>query len=387
MSILHRKTNVLLAAALTILAGGCANMNMLNRSTALPGNGIAVHLDAPQRVMYVDSDGRACAEPTPDALQAYVSSLGGSAGIGEKSASISQALSANAHSVGLHTQSITLMREHLFRMCAYAQNRWLHDGGVMLLMERSQDLTLGVLAIEQLTGAVVARPAVLRGAGGADAAASINDTRSQLDRAQKDVLAKQAALDAADQAQAKQAAELTQTQTALDAAKQADAAGKAEKSEAEVTALTDQATRQQTEHDRLLAAAAAAQQALDQANKAVKVIQTSLDGAMSTAQASVKDGAGGATPVTGNERSNLDSQSVKYIAEATKHIVDAVLNKRHVSDMCINMMTRFSEKSAKKEKQDGELKYYEDLMAQCKGVIALEIQSYRDSANASADPR
>ncbi len=62
-------------------------------------------------------------------------------------------------------------------------------------------------------------------------------------------------------------------------------------------------------------------------------------------------------------------------------------SKRHVSDMCINMMTRFSEKSTKKEKQDGELKYYEDLMEQCKKVIALEIQAHAGSADTTADTK
>ncbi|PLY41553.1 hypothetical protein CSZ94_14885 [Janthinobacterium sp. ROICE36] len=182
----------LAVGASTLLAlSACANLHTIHRSSDLPDDGKAIHLDAAQRVIHVTKDGKACAEPTPDALQSYASTFGGTLNAGPDGASFSEALRANAASVGLHSQSITLMRQHLFNICEFAQNQWLNDADVMLLMERSQDLTLGILAIEQLTGAVVARQPVLSDHTDLAAAAK------QRMQASQDAMATQAKLDLA----------------------------------------------------------------------------------------------------------------------------------------------------------------------------------------------
>ena len=148
---------------LSLLAlAGCANLNTVERQTTLAGGGVAVHLDAPQRVTISNSKGWACSEPSPDALQAYASSLGmGFGGPSAGSVSVAQALSASAGSIGLRTQSITLMRDALFRICELYFNGAINKEAAIQLLQRSQDLTLGVLAIEQLTGAVVAQQVML----------------------------------------------------------------------------------------------------------------------------------------------------------------------------------------------------------------------------------
>jgi outer membrane protein OmpA-like peptidoglycan-associated protein len=144
--------------ALPFLMGGCANLSTVDRQTDLPGGGKAIHLDAAQRLVYWDKDGHGCAEPTPDALQAFASSAAAGANVVSKgSVNLSDAFSANSQGVGLHTQSITLMRDMLYRICEQEQNGKISRTEVMQLLERAQDLTLGVLAIEQLTGAIVAR--------------------------------------------------------------------------------------------------------------------------------------------------------------------------------------------------------------------------------------
>ena len=59
-----------------------------------------------------------CAEPSPDALSSFASSISGSAAVtGEGSGSLASALSEAAGSIGLRTQSITLMRDALYRVC------------------------------------------------------------------------------------------------------------------------------------------------------------------------------------------------------------------------------------------------------------------------------
>lgn len=172
-------------SAILLSLSACANLNTISRTTELPRNGKAIHLDAPQRLVYSNAKGHTCAEPTPDALQAYISAAGAGVNSGQNAASISTALSANATSVGLHSQSITLMREHLFRICEYAQNESINAADTMLLTQRSQDLTMGVLAIEQLTGAVVPRQTALTGRGQSAASAGVLATQAQLDKAEE----------------------------------------------------------------------------------------------------------------------------------------------------------------------------------------------------------
>ncbi|MGK5029531.1 hypothetical protein [Janthinobacterium sp. MDT1-19] len=155
--LIHASQRLAVGSAVLLSLSACANFNTIDRTTALPKHGTAIHPDAPQRLAYADAEGVICAEPTPDALQTYISSLGASVSAADNAASVSNALQANSQSIGLHSQSITLMREHLFRICTFAQNNWLSDGDVMMLMARSQDLTLRVLAIEQLTGVMTPR--------------------------------------------------------------------------------------------------------------------------------------------------------------------------------------------------------------------------------------
>lgn len=174
------------------------NFSTVSRTTLLPGQEVAIHLDSPQRLVYRNSKGYICAEPTPDALQSYANAMGGGlTGPARNSASVTNAFAANAASVGLHTQSITLMRDILYRICEHSHNESLSQIEVMQLLERAQDLTLGVLAIEQLTGVVAARQALLLDSSAASAASAINNTQAQLDIAKRNENIKKAELDAA----------------------------------------------------------------------------------------------------------------------------------------------------------------------------------------------
>ena len=164
----------MLCVALAIC--GCANLQTINRESGIPlaaGKGRAIHLDAQQR-MVVFAAHRFCAEPSPDALAAYASALGLGASHGSKSAAnAATSLNSVAGSIGLRTQSITLMRDTLYRTCEAAMNGSLSDEQVAMLMARSQDLTAVVLAIEQLTGTVAAPPVTLTPGGAASGAAAL----------------------------------------------------------------------------------------------------------------------------------------------------------------------------------------------------------------------
>ena len=151
------RTQIVTSLVMVSLAG-CANLLTIERRSALPRHGTAIHLDAPQRIAYADKFGHVCAEPSPDALQAYASAFGASiASPGRDAVSLSNALSADSTGIGLRTQSITLMRDMLYRICEAQHNKAIGPDDTIQLLQRSQDLSPGILAIEQLTGAIVAR--------------------------------------------------------------------------------------------------------------------------------------------------------------------------------------------------------------------------------------
>ena len=197
--------NMMVVLAASLLMVGCANLSTIGRSHE-PLKNTAIHLDAPQRLVIANEFGEVCAEPSPDALQAYASSFGlGFSAPSKESGSFAQALSASAGSIGLRTQSITLMRDALYRICELYYNGGITKGNAVQLLQRSQELSLGILAIEQLTGAVVAQQVNINTNSAATAAASINDIQKELDKAKADEGTKKTALDSA--------------QTALDAQK------------------------------------------------------------------------------------------------------------------------------------------------------------------------
>jgi len=182
----------ILLCATTALLTGCANLMTLSRDTYLPGGARVVHLDAPQRVVIADQLGHICAEPSPDALQSYVSSLGLSlTGPTDRAVSVAGDLAGNSAGLGLRTQAITLMRDALYRICEAARNQKLTDMQVMQMLERSQDLSLGVLAIEQLTGAVAARQPMLLANARSSGNARVTSVKDALDRARNEAASAQ----------------------------------------------------------------------------------------------------------------------------------------------------------------------------------------------------
>lgn len=348
-----------LGATALLALSACANLHTINRTTDLPNNGKAIHLDAPQRVIYVMADGKACAEPTPDALQSYISSFGGTLNAGVDSASISNALSANATSVGLHSQSITLMREHLFNICQYAQNSWLNDADVMLLMERSQDLTLGVLAIEQLTGAVVARPAT--------ASVQSNSTAAAKERltAASDALATQAQLDLATKKEHAMQNHLATLRTAP--ARQPTPMLK--------TALDEQSSSD-ADDDSTNAELSDARNALAQAHAERGKLVAQLDEQLSKNQATASSTAAINDAV---RLAPVSDSTADRLATASTEIVRMVLNKGHLTDMCITFMNH-----PKKHPEGGQ--HYKDVMEQCKTVLIEDMRITHAQETATAPP-
>ncbi|SFX76135.1 hypothetical protein SAMN03097694_3117 [Janthinobacterium lividum] len=328
------------SASLLLALSACANLHTIHRTTDLPGDGMAVHLDAAQRVIHVTKDGKACAEPTPDALQSYASSFGGTLSAGPDSAAVSNALRANAASVGLHSQSITLMRQQLFNICEYAQNKWLNDADVMLLMERSQDLTLGILAIEQLTGAVVARQPVL-----ADHTDITAEAQRRL-KASQDALATQAKLDLA-----------IKKEQALQANADADAAVQV-KPTALATTGKEVVMLKTAQEGASSASATDGKAGQVEANAGLAQAQTervALEEELADKLAQSQPGA-----------STINAGTAEHLARASTDIVKMILNKGHLTDMCITFINH-------PKKYVEMWQHYKEVMDQCKSVLAADL--------------
>lgn len=167
-----------------VLLNGCANLNSIYRPLDLGGQISAVAVDVKQRAIITGTATRTviskngekttttfpvvCAEPSPDALSAYASS-GGLTNVfksaaqkgAEDQAQLALSMAESSAFVGLRTQSIQLLRDGLFADCLAYMNKGIDEAEFFELRRRNQSITLGLLAIEQLTGAVKANQASL----------------------------------------------------------------------------------------------------------------------------------------------------------------------------------------------------------------------------------
>ena len=355
------KTLALAAVALGL--GGCANLATIHRSTELPYlppehaqhpesvQGLAIHLDAAQRLFY-QAGSHFCAEPMPDALQSLASSNGVGVGAGDKvSAAISSAFSVNAASIGLHTQSTTLMRDQYYRICELAANTNMTAPQVAQLMERSQRYTLGILAVEQLTGAVAANQAALATDANSSAAASLGATQEALNKALDALADRKSAATAASAAAS--AAEATARQSAA----AAGAAGASD--DVKNQAKSDQAAAAKAD-----AAAATAAQNQAEAQTTVDTLRGNLGTAQAKADAAAK---GSVTLAPSVGARNIDKDTAQAIATATQDIVDKMLQRGDIVDSCMAMMMGSD--------ADTFFRGRADLLSTCKDAIQTTVDS------------
>jgi hypothetical protein len=379
-----------------ILAGavalaGCADLTSIGRRSNLPSSttvdGRALHLDAKQRVVLAKAGRRginggpdmpdmACAEPSPDALSAFASSFSGGISVsGQGAGSAAGALSEAAASIGLRTQSITLMRDALYRVCEAYYNGQLSGSQVMTLMARSQDLTAAVVSVEQLTGAIVAQQAALGGGANAASSATMLSNAEALTKVRE--LEKQyegeivtltaerkKAVDARDakQLELKTArAELDQTPT-TDTDKRAKLQLRIDEiTKNELPPLETAATEAETK------LALKEQQRADIA-KARAAIEAQLDSSITSASAAA---ASNATLSGGSTVSRLDKETATAIAGAVSGITTTIVGKSYVVEECMAIMTSGETPS-------------EDLKALCNLAVKARVEADAKISQAAA---
>ena len=243
---------ILVPTLLAVALAGCANLNSISRTNDLAivneggkkGSGKAIHLDIQQRLLIIDELGNFCAEPSPDALAAFAGAVGASASNPAKAAvAASFAGSSTAASVGLRTQTITIMRDALFRMCEAYANGAVGAAQVAALLNRSQDLTAVVLAVEQLTGVTAAKQAALDSQTDADATASLQASSGLVQTLSQRVERQNARLEEATKRKSRADAELRAAEDAVTAANSKLATAQSKDNATEIEAAKNELAR------------------------------------------------------------------------------------------------------------------------------------------------
>ena len=323
------------------LLSGCANLNTISRTTPLKSEGDkgkAIHLDIQQRLLIVNNMDKYCSEPSPDALAAFAAAMGiGASSPAQGAVSGAGSTSSSAASIGLRTQSITLMRDALYRMCEAYANGELSRSQVMTTLSRSQDLTAVILATEQLTGAVVAQQAALSGTATSDATAVMTATSKLLEAALKQQNLAQTRLEQAMEKKADAESKQKQAQTEYDEAKinsdnnQGDVAAEARLKKAQSD--LDSANRQVALMEEIRASR---EKLLNDATESVESLKSAQDSATTSASASSSSSA---SLSGGGTFTRLNDQSTQAIAAAVTSMVNNVVNKSYVLEYCMAMIT------------------------------------------------
>ena len=301
-----------LSGLLSVALSGCLTSPIHKRDAFDDNVGLqTLSIDAKQRLIVVAKgpDNKhphiTCAEPSPDALSALSSSVGGSVTDPKVAANFAAAQVESAASIGLRTQSIQLLRDGMYRLCEQYAAGALKDDDWVREQRRYQNLMLSLLAIEQLTGAVTPRQV---GLGDGTASGTVGDKADEaagnLAKANSDVISAQSALKKAQDTQASD-------QKACAADKTSPSCGNSADDE---TAVKN------------------AQAALDKANENQKTAQQ----AMQAARGAVTTSASGAKVnfSDANKTNQITDGSARYVAEATRAIVTTTLLASFAQEEC-----------------------------------------------------
>jgi len=391
----------LLALGCATGLAACANINSIGRSTALPQgtardgtaieDGLAVHLDAQQRVVLVNGYGKICSEPSPDALAAFAASLGLGASVpGTGAGSLAAGQQSSAASIGLRTQSITLMRDALFRMCEAAANDSVGPAQVASLLARSQDLTAVILAVEQLTGAIAANQVALTGTTAAGASAALLANQELLDSAREAETEKQAKLEEAE-------ADLAAVRTERDqkAREEREARAEHDRVHASDSTASDlqkrdaQAHWEQSQRDlerakREVEAAEnllrTRQTLLDEARRVRETLENAKDSALTNASAGTTASSQFSTPIA---RRELSKEATEAIAVAVQAMVMRVLSKEYTQESCMAILTYIPRDFA--NWNDQQLLYLREIRNICRDVALRSIGQDITTSEFAAD--
>ncbi len=229
------KYRIFIAIVIAATFSGCARLTSIHRDTPLEPSGDKLFaIDAKQRIVVTShrtsyeydenkkpiktiSNLITCAEPSPDALSVISAAFSSSLDVSGKGAlGLNNAINESGSNIGLRTQSIQLLRDGMYRLCEGYMGGAISDVEFQLNQRRYQNIMVGLLAIEQLTGVVRPPQVVLGGNLAVDAGEKLIKAQQLLD----DSVAKEKALITA--AEEAKSTESTDNKAAV--AKEAEAA-------------------------------------------------------------------------------------------------------------------------------------------------------------------
>lgn len=208
----------------------------------------------------------------------------------------------------------------------------------MLLLARSQDLTATVVAIEQLTGAVVAQQAVLSGQANSQSIATLLANKEALEQIGAQLERDQIAVQEATTAEASARAALDGEQKKLEDAQDAlagdpdneDRKSAVDRAKIDVGRAEDNLRLKNSE-------LALRKSQLNETQKVRDAVARQLDSATASASAAAS---GGGQFGASQSRDNLTDTTATAIASAVENIVTRVVGKNYLTDACIAIITQ-----------------------------------------------
>lgn len=354
----------------------------------------AVFIDAKQRVVYSikkpkiikvgDTDTKVtfsgyCAEPSPDALSSLAATLGVDLSVKDKGElGIANTMAEGVSNIGIRTVAIQALRDFMYRNCeAYALGG-ITDFGLETLQRRFQSTMVGIMAIEQLTGAVKAPSVTIT------SNTSIGSPDAILELTNKSSVA----LEALNNSKSTQSAAKTKSekstlaqknsQNEIDDFKKAitdiEAKKEEDRSTDEKEILANKDTKSTELENNLKVAKEKADKDnidLETANSGVKKSQQAYDAIEDSREAAITGGGQSKTTATYAqypEPKPLSAESVEKIATAVKEIVQMTINGNLRSEVCTTIIGQYPDTPAIK----GTTLYY------CNSLLFADTQEDRN---------
>lgn len=159
----------MLVLTLALPLSGCGWWNSIHQTDSITRDaGKMISVDAKQRFVLqmpaknIDSTPIICTEPSPDAFAVYAAALEASQSItNAKSLSLGLSGTESGATIGLRTESIQLLRDAMYRLCEGYANNAIEKPAMEELHRKYQKSMVALIAIQQLTGAVVPPPVTL----------------------------------------------------------------------------------------------------------------------------------------------------------------------------------------------------------------------------------
>jgi hypothetical protein len=234
---------------LILLAGCNANWNSIYRTHDFNINRDEEKI--PQKSVFIDIHQRAiisgnytiCAEPSPDAMQAYAAELAASGALDEKAkAELAAAVQTTAAYIGVRSKNIQLFRDGYYRLCEARLNDTLDDAQYNFFLSRLQRYSVALAAIEELNRSNIT-PAVILSTSGEASIAGLGAKEKELTEIKKELtIAKDSAAKTSSEEDKAKVVELTKKadtlQNEIDSGKRVAVTGKGSGEIASLTSTT-----------------------------------------------------------------------------------------------------------------------------------------------------